>query len=514
MLWVQGPAVFSFFAADDLVHLQQAAGIIPTPHQPWRVLTQVLYFRAMYGLVGPSSIAFMIVNLLLHALNMGLVFGLLTGRGAHVRVAGLATALFGACPLLAIVIGHAVVIDDIAALTFALLALRGLAGHDARARLLGVASYTVAMLCKESVMFLPLLAAWPRPGAPPRERMKTLGIAAAIVSVFAVLYSIAHGAGLGPGGAPYALSPFPAPIHNLMTYTRWFVSLHTPIPDLIRAPDPSAWRVGLPVLATMALVAWRVPRARGEIGLGLAWWIVGLAPVLGLEHSAYPHYLYVALPGIALSTAAVLDSLIERLAAPIGRGSTTRNSMIAATITAIVIVTYGLRGQQLAVARFGARLPGIDLPLDPQIRAMTVGARAVSSLADRITADTRRLAIVTPSGLRRVFGTQGKEYESSPDATVGYDLQREVLSDGRALRVFFPQLDSVVYVERWSRRLREFDMAERAPTGEIVLHGRSLRGHLELVEAMRARGASTAATEYLDSLRVAYPDSLVQAEQY
>jgi hypothetical protein len=61
-LWVQRRALGSFFAADDLIHLEQARGILPTLLLPWRALTQVLYFRGMlarptWGCSSLSSIA-------------------------------------------------------------------------------------------------------------------------------------------------------------------------------------------------------------------------------------------------------------------------------------------------------------------------------------------------------------------------------------------------------------------------------------------------------------------------
>ena len=54
---VQRRSLGSFFGADDLIHLEQAYGIAPPPLVPWRVLTQVLYFRAMIHLVGPAPVS-------------------------------------------------------------------------------------------------------------------------------------------------------------------------------------------------------------------------------------------------------------------------------------------------------------------------------------------------------------------------------------------------------------------------------------------------------------------------
>ena len=53
---VQWHAVVSFFSADDLIHLEQAAGLLPTPVMPWRYLSQVLYFRAMLWVFGPMML--------------------------------------------------------------------------------------------------------------------------------------------------------------------------------------------------------------------------------------------------------------------------------------------------------------------------------------------------------------------------------------------------------------------------------------------------------------------------
>src|ERR1043166_5857786 len=74
---VHWPALFSFFSADDLIHLQQAAHLLPTPRTPWRFLTQVLYFRGMLRGLGARPSAFMLVNLLLHILTVVLVWRLL-----------------------------------------------------------------------------------------------------------------------------------------------------------------------------------------------------------------------------------------------------------------------------------------------------------------------------------------------------------------------------------------------------------------------------------------------------
>src|SRR6185295_16710744 len=94
-----------------------------------------------------------------------------------------------------------------------------------------------------------------------------------------------------PGGLAHTLQAWPAPFHNLMTYTHWVFALWRPLPDLARSLDPEAWRTGVPALFVMGLVAALDREARPTILFGLAWWFVGLLPMLPLRNDAYPHYL-------------------------------------------------------------------------------------------------------------------------------------------------------------------------------------------------------------------------------
>ena len=74
--WAQRHAIGAFFSPDDLIHLEQAAGLRPTLPSPFRVLSQVLYFRAMYALAGPNPLPFHLVTYLLHLANAGLAYAL------------------------------------------------------------------------------------------------------------------------------------------------------------------------------------------------------------------------------------------------------------------------------------------------------------------------------------------------------------------------------------------------------------------------------------------------------
>lgn len=267
----------------------------------------------------------------------------------------------------------------------------------------------------------------------------------------------------------------------------------------------------MPVLLLIAAVAAWLPRSRADIGYGLAWWGLGLLPVLPLRNSAYPHYLYVALPGLALAVAGTL----EAMAAGLGGRHPSRGSQPNAdrpgrglwpVIACVLALGYAARSEILVTRRFALHVEGADIPLDPQIRSMVIAGRAVYSLATSHLPPHTRLAILTPSAHRRVWGARTGRARAVPvGVEAGYDLPRAVLGDGRALRVFFPQVDSVIFVPRFSRALAGFTIATSVGDGGLAVYGSGLFAHVQLARDIAAAGDEATAREYMDSLRAAFP---------
>ena len=493
-------ALFTFFSADDLMHLQQAAGLLPTPTQPWRFLTQVVYFRVMLWLFGPWPLAFMGVNLLLHSANVLLFRRILLNRQTVPQVALLATVVFAACPLLFVVIAHAVVVNDFLALTFMLLALLASQSRNGALRVSTLPLMITALFCKESVLFLPLLAFAKTGSTHPLDGRRTRRAMLAVVVIFSAFYLAARAHGAGPGGSAYATSVSIVP-WNLLTYTQWVSSLQRGLPGLVRSADSQSWLAGVAALGGLALAARMFRRHIPDIAFGLAWWMLGLLPVLPLRFSTYPHYLYVALPGFALAAAASVvgawDAIARRVPA-LGEGDAKAGRarwILALALSAV----YVAQAQSLVSERLTLRMQGIDLPLDPQIRSYVVAARAVTSLAHYDMRHSMRLAIVSPPELNRVFGARsGRAYSGR---TAVYDLQRSVLNDGRALRVFFPAIDSVVYVDRWSRDLVGFDVATYDDVSGFEVFGRGPDALSALADRLDAVGANATAASLRDSMR-------------
>ena len=104
-LWVHGRSLATFFTSpDDLVYLEQATRLVPTPFKLFRVLSEVLYFRVMVGIVGLQPFPFHAVTLALHLANIALVFASARAQGIGGRTAALGATLFGVFPLFSTVL--------------------------------------------------------------------------------------------------------------------------------------------------------------------------------------------------------------------------------------------------------------------------------------------------------------------------------------------------------------------------------------------------------------------------
>ncbi len=283
-----------------------------------------------------------LVNVLLHAANAVLLFAFLrSATGARWRAAAVA-ALFAVHPLHVESVAWISERKDVLSTLFLLLALQAWLGHVRRPRaaayalvagLLALGLMAKPMLVTAPILLL-LLDAWPldrlRPRGDERRRaaawrcvreklpLLALSAVAALVTWFAQ----------ASGDAPVGLEhiPLSARVANALTSTVTYL-LRTAWPTRLAAfyPHPvlagaglDAWRVAASalVLAALGALAWAERRRRPYVGWGLAWFLVGLAPVIGIvqvgTQALADRYTYVPLVGIFV---AVVWAVAE-LAAP------------------------------------------------------------------------------------------------------------------------------------------------------------------------------------------------------
>jgi hypothetical protein len=348
--WVQRHALLSFFGPDDLIHLEQAVGLRPTLPTPLRYLTQVLYFRTMVHVVGLNPLAFHAIGLLVHLLVLCALYALFRATGFVRGVALTAVALFGMMLLHVVLLSAAVGINDETALLFALVGLLLTARGQ---RVLGGLTYALSLFCKESVFFLPYALLVQRQRIALRATLARMWLVIVITLSFAVISIALRARGLAPAGAAYSFQIGSNVFHNLMTYSVWSIDLLHPNPDLVSSFNTTAWHVGLPLYLAIGLLYWRLPSERFAIRFGMAWWLLGLLPVLGLEFQTYRHYLYPALPGLALVAASLMVRFVSS-AVVVVAATAKRRAAIAALILAVLVVSYAARANRLITRRLGS----------------------------------------------------------------------------------------------------------------------------------------------------------------
>lgn len=482
-------------------------GLRATPATPWRFLTQVVTFRLLYLLVGPSPFFFFLFSLAIHLLNVFLLYRLCLELERPSHEAFTAALLFGCFPLTASALSHAVNINDFLALTFVLLMVRSFVSWRTPMW------YLLALLCKESVLFMPLLGFVRRPPASRNSSLARLAPTLAILVLACIVFFVLRASALGPSGTAYAMRFGFNVVHSLMTYTHWAVDFLHPLPDLVRSYDAKAWAVGAGVLAVFGAVLVFDRERRSVVRFGMAWYLLGLLPVLPLLYSAYNHYLYESMAGFAIAASGVLASLLAATVAALRRLATSRPAdpasgakLVAIAMTAVAIA-YAARSNSLIESRWSLRVAGVDLPMDPALRSAAVARAAVLTAADGMTAETRRIVILTPPESVRYFGARsGREYRNSGREGSAYDLTRVVLDDGRALRLFYPQLDSVAFAEGWDSRYLGFDLYLRSPEGRLMGFGRDARAQARAIDVMVRNGWDRSARAHLAAASAAFPN--------
>jgi hypothetical protein len=280
------------------------------------------------------------------------------------------------------------------------------------------------------------------------------------------------------------------------------------MPDLIASYSTNAWRVGLWVLAVV-LLAWRAWSAqRRLIGIGIVWWMLGILPVLALQTFTYRHYLYPALPGLALAlccTAECVVMRVARLVRPEGRPE-----RVLAIVLSASVLLYAVQAERRIHARLAARVAGSSLALDPVLRRQEVAQHAIASMRSFLGPGNAKIAVLSPPGAGRVFGARsGREYATVPRGGRPYNLLAESLDHGRAVRLFFPQVDTVAFLEHWTPAYDPYLLFLPAQDGSMVGVGRGARAHAETARWMLENGWHEQARDYLRDVLVAYPNDPV-----
>ena len=480
-LIVQRHALHEYFALDDLILFQQAAGIRAWPVTAWRWLSGWAWFRAVVPMWGHEPFPYHAASLAVHVVNVVLLQRVLRRLGASEIAAFVGTAAFALSRLHFPALLAATSIGELLALTFVLVAV--LVMGRPRVGALALPAMLLAVSAKESVFLVPfamLLLVESSESFAARARRLAPALATGAIAGALLL---ASGIGSGRlGGEAYSVSFGANLAENIARLFGWTIDLFDPIPDLHAATAGAAHLV-LPLVALTALAWWR---GGALVRVGAAWWWLAVLPVLPLPGRTYLHYLYVALAGAAMIVAALWDAVLARRPQASGR---------ARWAVAVLVVVVGAAWSDVLLSmRLDLRMPNVDWAMDPVLRKSRIAEGAIRDVRTTLGTLRGKVAILIPASIsgsvdlgtgRITAGGTFKRYELAAD-----------LDDGATLRAMVPTVDSAAIVTDFAPGHDGWRYFISRSDSRLVDLGTLPGAHVRVVEALIASGLPSAALDY------------------
>jgi protein O-mannosyl-transferase len=297
------------------------------------------------SLGGPGPRIYHLTNVILHVANALLLFFLLDRMTGRRRPAAVTAALFAIHPLHVESVAWIAERKDVLSTLFLLLTLMAYIGSVERPgpgrRLAVVALFALGLMAKPMLVTLPLLLlmldAWPFGRKEPWRRLvleKAPLLALSIASSVVTLVAQHQGRTVGS----LATYPFGVRVANAIVATATYLGkAFWPTRLAVFYPHPGAsLAVGTVVVSALILIALtisaiRLRRSHPALLFGWAWYLVTLAPVVGIVQVGWQaradRYTYVPLVGIFLG---VVWGVCDRFAH--------RPALLARTATAALVM--------------------------------------------------------------------------------------------------------------------------------------------------------------------------------
>jgi Flp pilus assembly protein TadD len=303
---------------------------------------------------GQEAVKHHVVNLLLHATNVALLFLVLTSMTGAVWPSACAAALFAVHPLHVESFAWIAERKDVLSTAFWLLTtaawLRYVRAPSAGAYALVVAVYAAGLMSKPMLVTLPftllLLDVWPLARGPFRRVMEKLPLFA-MAAASSVVTAVAQRS----GGALQSLTRYPLPgrvANALISYVAYLGKAVWPARLSVFYPyrptgltGPATIGAALALVAISA-IAWRYRQAAPYALFGWLWYLGTLAPVIGIVQvggqSMADRYMYVPSIGLFVALAWGAADLASR-------GPAWRTAIAAATVVVLAALGVASRAQ-------------------------------------------------------------------------------------------------------------------------------------------------------------------------
>jgi hypothetical protein len=320
------PVTKYYFAQDDFILLANAVfdrdetvgATFGGGSDLFRPLTKVLYFEAAHAAFGMNAFPYHLISILLHVVNVVLVFLVLRRFRIDRLSSVVVSALFAFHAGFFDVLAWISCVQQLAGQAFMLagflLGIRAMAAKKPLPAAAALVCYALALLSLEQayalapILFLYAFAREKTVPAAARARRALRDTAPYLVVMAIYLAYMAAVKGI-PEDGPYRFHFGSNVLSNLLTYLDWALAISVVMPFFVDV-SPSGLTAAHLVIALLAV--YNVAKGRKRIVFfGSAYYLLTILPVLFLEgHTFYLHN-YVPAVGLALLVAPVIGDLFE-----------------------------------------------------------------------------------------------------------------------------------------------------------------------------------------------------------
>jgi hypothetical protein len=462
------PVTKYFFAQDDFILLANAVfdkqatvgAAVGGDSDLFRPLTKVFYFDAAHAVFGMNAFPYHLVSILLHVVNVVLVFLVLRRFRIDRLSSVVVSALFAFHAGFFDVLAWISCVQQLAGQAFMLagllLGIRAMAAKKPLPAAAALVCYALALLSLEQAYALaPILflyafsrektvPAATRAGRALRDTTPYL--------VLMVVYLVYMAAVKGiPAEGPYRFHFGSNVLSNLLTYLDWALAISVVMPFVVDV-SPSGLTAAHLVIAL--LVVYNIAKGRKRIVIfGSAYYLLTILPVLFLEgHTFYLHN-YVPVVGIVLLAAPVIEDFFEVLRR--GNARLVPGAAVLIVVLVAAICFTKVRANETSYVR-----PDLPIPKNFVLRRAVIARNVRDDLVARTPGRPPKKVIL-------IYGGPKDWYMDNVVAALGR---------GSALRLFFsdPDLD-VSFLDSGDARgdyepattaLFHFDYLGRLRTGE------------------------------------------------